>query len=127
MADLIWITQPLQEVSAGTPRQSIDSAIDVSGYDELFIQTYCCGVSIPSTRSVNIELITGMQNQTEDGWIQVFTNTITALTPGAAGGSFSNLVSPGTFLRYIRWNVPVGSGLPITFWMAGVARRYADQ
>ncbi len=128
MADVINIT-PLQPVALGTggiylgpnsvTKQALYDAVEASSFDILDLEAVILSVST-STGSPKLEIWTGMQTQTEDGWIPCITMTSvpavqTYLVNQTAG-----------FLRYLRWVYTAGGGASesITFYIRGMGRRY---
>jgi hypothetical protein len=126
MADLITLThQPIRLNTA--QKQAIYLATDVGGYD--VIDIICSAVFEGSSPTVTIKLITGMQAQTDDGWVDAGTfGTLNPTpTPSAKitiGGG--NATNPG-FLRFLRWEVTaLGGTSPFaTFFIRGMARTLA--
>jgi hypothetical protein len=123
MADIVTLThQPIRyTTAAGAGMQPILMATDVGGYDFLDLE----GGVVANEGSVSaftLDIYTGMQAQTDDGWIQVGSSLITAATTNTW---YKQNYASG-LLRYVRWRVTtITSGTAITFFIRGMARRYA--
>ena len=80
--------------------------------------------------SAQINLITGMHVQSDDGWIIPATNL--PVISGSGVVVIRQTLTTG-FLRYLRWdftggapwNASLGGATAITFFIRGMARRYA--
>jgi hypothetical protein len=113
MADIIYLTDKPIRV-AGTGKQELRLALDVSAYDELdLLWTLHEG---PSTTSV--KLITGMQIESENGWPDAETSfTFPSAAPASVKRNYKN------FLARIRWEKLDGG--TATFMVVGIGRRWA--
>lgn len=130
MADLITLTtQPIRITALS--RQAAYLAVDVGSYDLLDLELVC---SVEGTAtSAQINLFTGMQIQTDDGW---FIPSASGANFGSLSGSAQVLTAKasltGGFLRYLRWDCssgtsPAGSlggATALTFFIRGMARSY---
>jgi hypothetical protein len=116
MATVLNIT-PLQPVAAtnGT-KQNLWEAVDVAAFDILDLELV---VITPASSASLVTLITGMQIQTEDGWVALTTN-FSQSTAGSVIKTFDK-----GFLRYIRWSCDA-SGTAPTFYIRGMGRRYGS-
>jgi hypothetical protein len=123
MADLITLTQqPVRQVTATNVLQPIYLSLDISGYDFLDMEAGIVGVEGAVTQ-FTLDLYTGMQVQTDDGWVSAG-NLITQANPTT--NSWYKVNFPNSLLRYIRWRVTtITAGTAVTFFIRGMARRYA--
>lgn len=125
MADMITLTQQplrytLASFTAGTVFQPLFLAVDIGNYDFLDLETGIIG-NEGSVTAFTLELWTGMQTQVDDGWVSagqlISSVTVNAWNP-------KNI--PNGLLRYVRWKVTgMTAGTAITFFVRGMARRYA--
>jgi len=119
MARLVTITPSPVKVPSGSTYSNLYSAIDVSAFDELFLLAQVLSIETPSSPSANINLITGMQTHTNDGWVTAATFSINAV------GTWQTQLSKGTFLRFVRWYVTSATGMTnMTIWVSGVGRTF---
>ena len=122
MADLITLTQqPIRYPTGPAGFQPIYLATDVGGYDILDLE----GGVVANEGGVTafqLEIWTGMQNQTDDGWRIVGEQLITAATTNTW---YIQNYKRG-LLRFVRWKVvTITAGTAITFFIRGMARRLA--
>src|SRR5262245_36556796 len=110
MADEIQITDKPVRVTAAT-KQDMRVCFDAAAYDEVDLCLY-----VTEGTSVAVKMITNMQNQVENGWVDVASFTATT-APAGTKQNFKN------FLRYIRWEVTSAGNA--TFTIRGVGRRWA--
>ncbi len=111
--------QPIRVTATGF--QPIYLAPDISSFDALDVELGIIGLEGTSP-TVTVELWTGMQNQTDDGFVQLYAfanqNTVnTYLKQNITAG----------LLRYLRWKVTTlgGTGSPAaTFFIRGMGRSY---
>jgi hypothetical protein len=116
MSALIYLTQAPTKIGLAGSRQMIQNAVDVSAYRHIsLLLEVLAYVGAPGNFEVTV--ITGMQLDTDDGWIEL--------------GTFGSQSTDGQWkvdltdaLRYIRWEVKAitGSSPTITFVISGVAR-----
>jgi hypothetical protein len=123
MADVITITpQPVRYLtSAGTGLQPIYLALDAGAYDFLDLETGVVSVEGAVT-AFTLDLYTGMQTQTDDGWVQVVTLSSATTSP-----TWTKVNVPATtgLLRYLRWRVTtITGGTAVTFFIRGMGRAY---
>src|SRR4051812_43875134 len=88
-----------------TGRQSLAMSVDVSGFDSLDFLLFVQQASFPqlvNQYGAAIVILTGMQNDTESGWVRLCSFP-PIFTPNS---SVLRSVSDG-ILKYIRWSVPV--------------------
>lgn len=119
MADGIVVTPlPVRATAAGTV-QPLSQAIKVQDYD--LGDIVCSILSLIGGGAVQISLITGMQTDSEDGWVEwiTFTSQTTAPIPEKKRGE-----GP---LKFIRWKVTAlsGSSPVVVFYIDGLMRRLA--
>jgi hypothetical protein len=110
MADIIHLTdKPVRNTTAII--QELRLALPVHMYDEadLLLTMY-------EGTSITIELWTGMQTETEEGW--VLAGTFTVLS--AQGEAKLNIKN---FLGFLRWKQTTASAA--TFLINGIGRRWA--
>ncbi len=101
MANIISLTGPEIRVNAAYTLLPY-TAIDVADYDRLNFSIYATYVDTTNAPSCVVQLWTGMQTDTTDGWVQLPVSA-TLSTPNT---SFQTVLGPGGFLRYISWSVP---------------------
>lgn len=100
-------------------KQNLQDSLDVSAYDE--IDALCAIDAIASGTGLAIKLITGMQKETEDGWV-----TLLSWTAGNLDtlGDCECINASTRVLKFIRWEVTgVGGAASITFDISGMLRR----
>jgi len=118
MADIIHITdEPVRESTGagGTKKQELRLAQQVEGYDalDLLLTVY----EDSGGSGISVKLITGMQNETEEGWVDLGTFRTTG-AQSASKQSFEGM------LRYVRYEL-MTSSVNATFLIHGVGRRWA--
>lgn len=115
MADIVMVTlKPVRETGPNK-RQELRLAVDVSAYDELDFLITCYESTGGSAIVVN--LLTGMQLESETGWISAGAFPSTAAN-AANKANFKNL------LRYVRYELVTGS-TTATFHINGIGRKWA--
>jgi hypothetical protein len=126
MADIVTLTQ--QPIRIGTAqKQAIYLSSDVGGYDIIDWELIVVALEGSATPSITLRLITGMQPQTDDGWIQCV--QFNAGSPiSVSNSSFVASSGPTTsnpLLRYVRWEATAFAGTTpfATFWIRGMARK----
>jgi hypothetical protein len=111
--------QPIRVTAPGY--QPIYLAMDISGFDVLDVELGVVGLEGTATPSVTVELWTGMQNQTDDGYVQLvaFANQTTTNV------YLKQSIGSG-LLRYLRWKVTTlgGTSPAATFFIRGMGRSY---
>ena len=113
MADIVTVTQkPVRHSIA--EKQNLRLAVDVSAYDELDL---LLTVYESTGGSITVKIITGMQIESDVGWVDVASFTATAAN-AANKGNFKN------FLRFIRYEL-ITAGTTTTFLVNGVGRKWA--
>lgn len=116
----ILVTTPVRITATGA--QELRLALDVSAYDVLDLELRVLRLEGTSP-SVTVEIQTGMQRESSEGWV-----TLGTAFPAVATAPKSEVRNLTNLLRYIRWNVTVlsGSGSPAaTFMIDGVGRGWA--
>jgi hypothetical protein len=126
MADIITITpQPIRFTTASYTSpgvlQPIYLSTDIGGYDFMDIEAGV--VSNEGTvTAFTLDLYTGMQVHTDDGWVKVGNSLITTATVP----TWATTNIPNGLLRYVRWRVTtITVGTAMTFFIRGMGRRYA--
>jgi len=155
MPSMIYLTpnEPTT-VSLSTGSQvavcSLSEAIDIGQFDWLDLEVVLLSATFVGGTSptVTIGISTGLELQTEDGWINNKATTgnsnanydiLRAQTAPAAGVSVSAVKSlgglvpgannPSPLLRYARWVVQANGGptsATVVFYIRGMARRIAS-
>jgi len=123
MADVITITpQPVRYLtSAGAGLQPMYLALDIGGYDFCDIEAGVIA-NEGTVTAFTLDLYTGMQAQTDDGWVSAGTSLLTSATVN----TWNKVNYASGLLRYLRWRVStITAGTAITFFVRGMARRYA--
>ena len=110
MPQLVYLTDKPVRVTAAQ-KQDLRLAVDVGAVDELDLL-----LTVHEGSSVSVKVITGMQLETDTGWVTLA--TFSALS--ATDSEKQNLVN---LLRYIRWEV-TSSG-DATFMLSGMARSWS--
>ena len=105
--------QPITVTAVST--QPLSEAVDVSEFDILDLMS---SVAAMTASTVTIKIITGMQKQSEDGWV-----TAVEFSAATVVGSELKTKTNG-FLRYIRWTVTAITGGSATFYIRGMGRSY---
>ena len=100
MAIEFHLTKPVARVTA-TGKQPLAEALDVSAYDYIDAEL---GVHSLTGTDITVEIITGMQKDTESGWVPLL--TFTSVTQNDIFEPMST-VGTGKMLKYIRWNVSI--------------------
>ena len=118
MAIPFLLTEAVAHVTPGTTDQPLYTAVDVLEYDVLdFLIT--AAFEAPTTPSLTVGLISGMQCASSDNWILLSTAIGTFTASGSAAASYS-----GGFFRYVRWRVTSFSGATsANFTIEGVGRK----
>lgn len=114
MADIIHLTDGTVRHTT-SEKQELRLAVDVSAYDELDLLLTVQEDSAGS--SISVRILTGMQMETEEGWVTAATFATTA----AQGEDAMNVTN---LLRYVRYELVTGS-TNATFQINGMARRWA--
>lgn len=117
MADEFTLTPQVVRGTTSQQRQSLKDALDVSGYDSADILLFVAALE-GTTPSVTIRIITGMQNETEEGWVPVSAFSAVTSSGNAQKANFTG------FLRYIRWEISAltGTGVVAAFTLTGMLR-----
>ncbi|MGZ5152773.1 MAG: hypothetical protein ACXWC5_22355 [Burkholderiales bacterium] len=121
MATEITLTpQPIRLTAAA--RQALYLAVDISPFDSLDLEAVCVFEGTATNAIVNI--YTGMQLDTEDGW--VLAGAVNSLS--GTGQQIARLNIPGALLRFVRWDISsLGGATAITFFIRGMARSNLTQ
>ena len=116
MSALIYLTNGPVKIVQAPSSQLINTAVDVSAYRHVSLLLEAIRL-VGTSPQYEIVILTGMQLESEDGWVELGTWTLKS-----AEGDFKlDLTDP---LRYIRWQVKqlTGAGAEVTFLIGGVAR-----
>lgn len=118
----VYVTpQPVSLAAAGSFQLPLSEAIDVMEYDSLDLTLTVPALSATSSPTLDVEIWTGMQKSTPDGWYKAA--NWSQVTAASANGVKLNVIS---LQKYIIWKVTLAaqSGTPgCTFFIAGVARQ----
>ncbi len=101
MAFELWLTATPVMIN-GPVTQALEQAVDVSCFDQLDLALLAGDPS----GTLSVELLTGMSNQTEDGWMVCA--TYPSVGAATARAELRTVRSP---LRYLRWRASVQTGL----------------
>jgi len=105
--------QPIRVTNAA--KQPLNLALDVSDYDEINALMGLLAL-VGSSSGVTIRLITGMQVDSEDGWV-----TLVTFSAQTTANSFDLQNATTGLLRYIRWEVlSLGGATAVTFMNNGM-------
>ena len=101
MAAFLRLTETIARATTTGDRQPLYTAVDVLAYDELDLLVTAAFEAPSGTTGLYLDLFSGMQTATEDGWIKVGnTSPQITLTTRSVAWSFN-----AGFFRYIRWQV----------------------
>jgi len=118
MAQVLILTPAPVRVTTNT-WQAIDTAFDVSGADELYLTTQIISIEGLTSPTATLSVMTGMQVDTDDGWVTAFSNSATGYN------QYANQLVKGQFLKLLRWNVTGFGGMTaMTIYISGIARTY---
>ncbi len=117
MATVFALTpQPIRLTSTG--RAALYLAVDVSSFDALDMEIVCAVEGTASNAAIS--LFTGMQTDTDDGWV-VPTSNFTPIS--GTGQQVSRVSLSSGLLQYLRWDVSsLGGASSLTFFIRGVGR-----
>lgn len=106
--------------ATGAIRQALDQALEISDYDEVDVICSLLGVE-GTTTGLGIRLLTGMSNETENGWVVLLTFTAANLN----GPNTNDVQNASTkLLKYLRWEVTgLGGATAVTFDLSGMLRK----
>lgn len=109
--------QPIRTTT--TLKQPLDQALDVSEFAHISALLSALSLEGTSSPSATVRILTGMQKDTESGWVPLL--TFTNIT---SSNVFEVLHSSNEMLRYIRWEVSAISGTSpaLTFSIGGMLR-----
>lgn len=117
MADEFTLTpQPIRAIA--NAKQALKDALDVSAYDIADVLLLISAVEGTNPTAI-IRIITGMQTESEDGWVEAVAST-------AVTTSGSQKIQAARLFKYIRWEVVSfgGTGTPVVvFTLSGMLRR----
>jgi hypothetical protein len=124
MADVFTITpQPIRFTTASYASpgvlQPLYLALDVGAWDFMDIEAGVVTVE-GAVSAFQLDLFTGMQVQTDDGYVSV-----TTLSTATSGNSWNKVNIASGLLRYVRWRVTtLTGGTAVTFFIRGMGRSY---
>lgn len=109
--------QPIRLSALG--KQALDQALDVSDFDSISALVGVMALEGTGPLDATIRLITGMQKDTEDGWVPLLTFNIASSAP-----FFDDKHVQDKLLKYIRWELSGLSGTTpaVTFNIQGILR-----
>jgi hypothetical protein len=107
-SQLIYLTDEPVRVTGPNVKQDLRLAIDVGAFDQLDL-----GLVVYEGTDVSLRILTGMQVESDLGWLTADTFALTQQNGG-------DKMSVTGLLRYVRWEL-VSSGTA-TFMIAGIAR-----
>jgi hypothetical protein len=117
MSDDFTLTRGPVRVTAAI-RQPLQNALLIQDYDQ--IDALLGFLAIEGSGTATIRVLTAMQNETEDGWVTLFTFA----NQTTANGWDLKSASAG-ILKYIRWEVTsLGGATAITFQISGMLRSH---
>jgi len=118
MAAVINLTNGAIRVIANT-KQPLHEAIDVSAFDSIDLLLSAYTLEGTSSPQAQVQILTGMQKDTEDGWVSAFAFATTTTAPTFTKDHITGL------LRFVRWEVLNVSGTnpALTFALNGMARQ----
>jgi hypothetical protein len=113
---LIYLTKAPTKIGLAGARQLIQNAVDVSGYQHITLLLEILALT-GTTPTAEIVITTGMQLDTEDGWVELGTF-------GSKNIDGAWKLNMSDALRYIRWEVKAlgGTSPLVTFLISGVGR-----
>src|SRR5262245_46692022 len=100
---------PVRVIDVDDSSQPLRCVLDVQGYTALDLQ-----LRVFDGTNVEVRLLTSMQDDSDDGWIEV-----DRFVPTSAGSTCRRTFFP--LLRYARWEML--TGFPGSFLIQGVGRR----
>ncbi len=117
MADAIVLTRLPVRVTVSGATMSLAESIDVSKYDlaEFLLQLLALTGTSPT---IQIDIITGMQKESEDGWV-----IWASFTSQSSAPAMERKTADRPF-KYIRWKVTTlgGTSPTATFYIDGMVR-----
>lgn len=120
-AELFLTPQPVAATGVGITQLSLAMAVNVLDYDVADLTLSLLALSATTAPTADVEIWTGMQNDTLDGWYKA------ANWPQQQSASATGLkLSVTAMQKYIIWRVVLGagSGTPsCVFFIAGVLRQ----
>ncbi|MFZ5477061.1 MAG: hypothetical protein ACOZNI_09830 [Myxococcota bacterium] len=122
LADEFDLTSRAIKVT-GASKQALQDALEISSYDQLDAVCTVDGIEGGPGTGLVIKLITGMQKETELGWVTLI--SFTAANLAAVGASDIKTASQG-LLKYVRWEVTgLGGATSFVFDIGGMLRKLA--
>lgn len=120
-SEIYLTSQPVNLGVAGTVSLTLSEAVEVLEYDSIDFTLTVPALSATSSPTLDVEIWTGMQKATLDGWYKAA--NWSQVTAAAQVGLKLTVTS---LQKYIIWKVTLAaqSGTPsTTFFIAGVARQ----
>ncbi len=116
-SELQLTPQPVRTTVA--TKQPLQQAVNVSEYDIADLLLYVPALEGTASPTATIRIITGMQLDTEDGWVVAGTFNVVSTTNNSQKLRVSEL------LKYIRWEVSgvTGTTPAVTFLISGMLRQ----
>jgi hypothetical protein len=108
--EFVLTPQPITVTAA--QRQLLAQAMEVSDFDS--VHALLTALNFSGT-SYTGRIITGMQKETETGWVEALTFGSQTTTGQWAGPSV-------VLLKYIRWEISAFNGTTLTFFINGMLR-----
>lgn len=104
---------------SGIKSQALTEALDISQFDE--IDAVCTICAIVGSGALSIRLLTGMQRETDVGWVELLAFTSSNLD-SVGDADIKN--SSTKMLKYMRWDVTSLNGATsFTFDIGGMLRK----
>jgi hypothetical protein len=103
----------------GTEAQELRLARDVIAFDLLVLELRILTLDGPAGSEIEVALETGMQRESDLGWVALGSFTSVTAAPSAEVKTFEGL------LRYVRWTVTVITGDSATFFLCGRGRGWS--
>ncbi len=109
--------QPVRTTVA--TKQPIQQSLDVSRFDIADLLLYVAALEGTSSPTATIRIITGMQIDSEDGWVVLGTFSVVSVTNTAQA---LRVTGP---MKFIRWEVSslTGTTPAVTFLISGMLRQ----
>jgi hypothetical protein len=108
--------QPIRLTATG--RQLIQQSLNVSSFDQGDFLAFVSVLEGTSSPTATLRIITGMQMETEDGWVVAGTFSVVSASNSALKLNVTGL------LKYIRWELSglTGTTPAVTFTIGGMLR-----
>jgi hypothetical protein len=115
-AEFSLTPQPIRLTATG--KQFLSQSLDVSLFDQADALLYVVTLEGTSSPTATIRLITGMQMDSEDGWV------VAASFPTVSASNTPQKLNVTGLLKYIRWELSglTGTTPVVTFSISGILR-----